>query len=145
MSLTVEWVKPELDTDPNHWVLRVTGEDFETYDLEGGEKTNEQNDLSLMWYVATPDDALATFDTDHIHGSDQSFGVYNVIMPSPVVQVGPIPRDWWRCRARGALKVSKYYINKTVTTYSTGLSGREGKPLSLSLRHEVVPRTHPRK
>ena len=66
-----------------------------------------------------------------------------LIMPSPVVQVGPIPRDWWRCRARGALKVSKYYINKTVTTYSTGLSGREGKPLSL--RREVVPRTHPRR
>ena len=41
-----------------------------------------------------------------------------LIMPSPVVQVGPIPRDWWRCRARGALKVSKYYIyNRTGTTY----------------------------
>ena len=23
-----------------------------------------------------------------------------LIMPSPVVQVEPIPRDWWRCRAR---------------------------------------------
>ncbi len=64
-------------------MLRVTGEDFETFDLEGGEKTNEQNDLSLMWYVATPDDALATFDTDHIHGSDKSFGDYYVAYNEP--------------------------------------------------------------
>jgi hypothetical protein len=25
-KLTVQWVKPELEEDPNHWVLRVSGE-----------------------------------------------------------------------------------------------------------------------
>lgn len=25
-ELTVQWVKPELDSDPNHWILRVTTE-----------------------------------------------------------------------------------------------------------------------
>ena len=26
VDLTVRWVKPELDSDPNHWVLRIEGE-----------------------------------------------------------------------------------------------------------------------
>jgi len=38
VSLTVEWVKPELETDPNHWVLRVSGEDYATpLDYEQGQ------------------------------------------------------------------------------------------------------------
>mmetsp|Transcript_37923 Transcript_37923/g.46214 ORF Transcript_37923/g.46214 Transcript_37923/m.46214 type:complete len:89 (+) Transcript_37923:213-479(+) len=28
VKLSVQWVKPELDSDPNHWVLRIDGEAF---------------------------------------------------------------------------------------------------------------------
>ena len=74
VELVVQWVKPELETDPNHWILRVAGEGFTAADAVNGD-TDEQ-DLSLLWYLATPNDAMATFDTDHIYGSDNSFGSY---------------------------------------------------------------------
>lgn len=80
VKLTVQWVKPEFETDPNHWVLRVDGEIFaETSDAING----NQHDLSLMWYLATPDNALATFDTDHIYGSDKSYGEYFLAYNEP--------------------------------------------------------------
>ena len=36
-----------------------------------------------MWYVSTPDDALATFDTDHMTGSDSTNGSYFVSYNEP--------------------------------------------------------------
>mmetsp|Transcript_589 Transcript_589/g.762 ORF Transcript_589/g.762 Transcript_589/m.762 type:complete len:156 (+) Transcript_589:471-938(+) len=36
-----------------------------------------------MWYLATPDDALATFDTDHISGSDSTYGKYFMAYNEP--------------------------------------------------------------
>lgn len=47
MNLTVQWVKPDLDTDPNHWILRVEGHAINP-------DTETQNDISIMWYVSTP-------------------------------------------------------------------------------------------
>lgn len=78
VQLTVQWVKPEVDSDPNHWILRVAGESFS--DME---TSSESNDLSLMWYLSTPDDSLATFDTDHISGADSSFGKYFLAYNEP--------------------------------------------------------------
>jgi len=40
-----------------------------------------------MWYLSTPDDALATFDTDHITGSDTSFGTYFLAYNEPDTNV----------------------------------------------------------
>ena len=53
MQLKVGWVKPELEDDPMHWVLRV----------EGLVTDDEESDLSLMWYVASADGYEATFDS----------------------------------------------------------------------------------
>jgi len=61
----VQWVKPELETDPNHWVLRVEGETFEDSNSVFGEV---YHDLSLMWYVATPEDNGVIFEDDSISG-----------------------------------------------------------------------------
>ena len=58
-------------------MLRVEGESFSVDGkCKGRSIDDEYHDLSLMWYVATPDDALATFDTDHITGSESSYGTY---------------------------------------------------------------------
>ena len=46
-------MKPELEDDPMHWVLRVSG--LETDDSD--------SDLSLLWYVASADGQDATFDS----------------------------------------------------------------------------------
>lgn len=72
VQLTVQWVKPEVDTDPNHWILRVEGESWS----ESGETNDDYQDLSMLWYLATDDAALATFNTDHISGADSTYGEY---------------------------------------------------------------------
>ena len=84
LKLNVQWVKPDLDTDPNHWVLRVEGDVFYTSGTcQGLDIIDVYNDISLMWYVATPDDAFATFDTDHMTGSDDTHGSYFVSYNEP--------------------------------------------------------------
>jgi len=47
MNLTVQWVKPDPDEDPNHWILRVEGHAIDS-------TTDVQDDISIMWYVSTP-------------------------------------------------------------------------------------------
>jgi len=37
----------------------------------------------MIWYLATDNDAMATFDTDHISGSDSSFGQYFLAYNEP--------------------------------------------------------------
>ena len=59
VALEVSWVKPDLETDPNHWVLRVKGSALEESSMD---------DLTLMWYVATPDNETATFNHTGIYG-----------------------------------------------------------------------------
>ena len=46
VDYTVEWLKPgDEESDPNKWVLRVEGTARDDY--------TGQNDISMMWYVAT--------------------------------------------------------------------------------------------
>ena len=72
VQLTATWVKPELETDPDHWILRVEGEQLSQDALsEDGDE-----DLSLVWYISTPDESPASFDTDHIFGTHSSRGDY---------------------------------------------------------------------
>ena len=47
-------MKPDVEEDPNHWVLRVEGEALTSNDT--------MDDISLMWYLSTPDELLAHFD-----------------------------------------------------------------------------------
>lgn len=68
-KLTVQWVKPEFETDPNHWVLRVDGEA-----LEGDE--SEMKDISFMWYLSTPDELTADFENGTITGTQPDAGKY---------------------------------------------------------------------
>ena len=85
VELTVEWVKPEVETDPNHWILRVKGQSFASAETSG----SVSDDISLMWYLSTPDDVdtFAKFDTDHITGSDSSFGTYFLAYNEPDTNV----------------------------------------------------------
>ena len=56
VELTVQWVKPSLLTDPNHWILRVVGQGFTPAEASTSETTEEEQDLSLIWYLATQND-----------------------------------------------------------------------------------------
>ena len=57
ISLMIQWIKPKVDDDPNHWVLRIKG-------LESPPKllSSPSSQLSLLWYVATPNNLTATFN-----------------------------------------------------------------------------------
>lgn len=83
VKLSVQWVKPDLETDPNHWVLRVEGETYSSDTQSAAGSDDEYHDLSLMWYLSTPNDVLATFDTDFITGADSTHGTYFVAYNEP--------------------------------------------------------------
>ena len=68
-NLTVEWVKPDIDSNPNHWVLRVKGKALD-------ETKTDMNDISMMWYLSTPDDLVAKFEDNHITGEQPDTGKY---------------------------------------------------------------------
>jgi len=69
VSLQVQWVKPEFEENPNHWVLRVEGKAMNGTDTG-------KDDLSLMWYLSTPDDLTADFEDNHITGVQPDTGKY---------------------------------------------------------------------
>ena len=76
MTLKVEWVKPNPDSSPSEWVLRVNADEL----LVEGDICSSpdimQNDLSFLWYVASPDETMATFDpiSGSIFGTHDSVG-----------------------------------------------------------------------
>ena len=37
----------------------------------------------MLWYLATPNDEIATFDTDHISGTDKTYGKYFLAYNEP--------------------------------------------------------------
>ena len=77
VELNVQWMKPDVEDDPNRWVLRVEGQSTATSD------DDDYSDLSFMWYLATPDDAMAVFDTDHMSGQDSTHGTYFIAYNEP--------------------------------------------------------------
>ena len=89
VSLTTSWVKPELETDPNYWILRVEGD----YVAPPSGTSSEQNDTTIMWYVATPDATRASFDTNHITGDHPSRGTYQVAYNDAPGNKNPSYRD----------------------------------------------------
>jgi len=70
VELNVHWVKPDVDNDPNHWVLRVEGSSLNTTD------PSTMQDISLMWYLSTPENLTATYDSHHITGDQPDMGKY---------------------------------------------------------------------
>ena len=55
--------------------------------------SNDQEDIALMWYVATPDDLTATFETDHITGSHPSRSTYQLAYIDKDTNVNPTYLD----------------------------------------------------
>jgi hypothetical protein len=104
-ELQVEWIKPEFSTDPDHWILRVTASIFPTTGQDDWTATS-QNDLSLMWYVSSPDDVQATFDptTGSVHG----------------VHASHDNKEFWMSIQDASTNVSAVYTDELNNNYTYG-------------------------
>lgn len=78
IKLNVQWVKPEFETDPNHWILRVEGSTLNATNVQKSTNGDDTDDATLIWYVATPDEQTATFNKTHIWGDQPNKGRYHV-------------------------------------------------------------------